>query len=230
MTDEAMRRWNLDRRGRPPQAGRHGFWSDRLVFLGQFVRRPFEVASIVPSTRFVVRRVAGCVRGCAGTIVELGPGTGGITRAILGSISSVPGASMLVTVELNPALAERVRRIDDPRLVVHRGSAEDLPEILRRYGCAPASAIVSGLPFSTIPRMRAEGILRAIERSLAPDGEFVAYHARDTLERLVGAHPRGARLELVDKSMEWLSIPPLRIYRWRNASRGPARGTATVQP
>lgn len=187
-------------------------WSDRLAFLAQFLRHPRQVASIVPSTRFLERAVADRVRGRSGVIVELGPGTGGITRAILGRLA---GDARLVAVELNPILAGRVARIEDPRLTIHCGSAVDLPEILRVHGCERAHAIVSGLPFSTIGRRRGRKILDAIHRSLAPDGEFIAYHVRGTLERLAGS-----RFEAIDATTEWLSFPPMRIYRWR---RAPAR-------
>jgi phospholipid N-methyltransferase len=186
-------------------------WSDRLEFLKQFIRHPRQVASVVPSTRFLEQRVARCVRGLSGVVVELGPGTGGITRALLEGISA---DARLIAVELNPRLAARVARIDDPRLTVHCGGAEDLPDILQRYGCPPAVAVVSGLPFSTIGRRRGRRILEAVERSLMPEGEFVAYHVRGTLERLAGS-----RFEAIDVSTEWLSIPPMRIYRWRRAAR-----------
>jgi len=194
-------------------------WADRLAFLEQFLRHPRQVASIVPSTRFLERRVAGCVQGRSGTVVELGPGTGGITRALLGSLSA---DARLVAIELNPTLAARVARIDDPRLVVHRGSAEELPDILRGLGCARADAVVSGLPFSTIGRRRAKRILDSVHRSLAPDGEFIAYHVRGTLERLAGS-----RFDAIDSSTEWLSVPPMRIYRW--SKRG-ATATAVRFP
>jgi phospholipid N-methyltransferase len=183
--------------------------SDRLAFLGQFIRQPLEVASIAPSSRFVARRVARCVRGASGTIVEIGAGTGGITRALLGTIAA---DARLVAVELNPALAERAARIDDPRLVVHCGSAEDLPVILRQHRCTPATAIVCGLPFSMVPRLRGMRIVRALERSLAPGGDLVAYQIRDTLGRMIGS-----RLVAIEETIEWLGIPPLRISRWRKA-------------
>jgi phosphatidylethanolamine/phosphatidyl-N-methylethanolamine N-methyltransferase len=193
--------------------------SDRLAFLGRFIRQPLEVASIAPSSRFVARRVARCVRGASGTIVEIGSGTGGITRALLGTIAA---DARLVAVELNPALAERVARIDDPRLVVHCGSAEDLPVILRQHGCSPANAIVCGLPFSMVPRLRGMRILRALERSLAPGGDLVAYQIRDTLGRMIGS-----RLVAIEETIEWLGIPPLRISRWRRAHE--ARGRAAAR-
>jgi phosphatidylethanolamine/phosphatidyl-N-methylethanolamine N-methyltransferase len=195
-------------------------WTDRLAFLGEFFRSPLQVASIVPSTRFVERQVARRVADCPGVVVELGAGTGGVTQALLSSISR---SARLIAVELNPVLAARVARIGDPRLVVHCGSAEELPEVLRAHGCIAAAAVVSGLPFSTIPRARALRVLSAVERSLAPGGEFVAYHARDTLERLVAARRFRTRLELVEGCMAWINIPPLRIYRWRCVKRQAAQ-------
>lgn len=185
-------------------------WSDRLAFLEQFLRHPRQVASIVPSTRFLERRVARCIQGRSGVLVELGPGTGGITRAML---EAMPPDARLIAVELNPTLAARVARIADPRLTVRCGSAEDLPEILRDCGRELADAIVSGLPFSTIGRRRGKRILDAVGRSLSPGGEFIAYHIRGTLERLAGS-----RFEAIESTTEWLSVPPMRIYRWRKTA------------
>lgn len=190
-------------------------WADRLAFLGQFIRQPLQVASVAPSNRFVKARLARCVEGRSGTVVELGPGTGGVTCALLSRLSA---SARLIAIELNPALAARVARIPDPRLLVHCGSAEDLPDILREHGCGAADTVVSGLPFSTIPRARALRVLDAIERSLASDGEFVAYHARGTLERLVRSRANGGVLELVEACRVWMNVPPLRIYRWRKVA------------
>jgi hypothetical protein len=93
--------------------------------------------------------------------------------------------------------------------------------ILRQHGCSTANAIVCGLPFSMVPRLRGMRILRALVRSLAPGGDLVAYQIRDTLGRMIGS-----RLVAVEETIEWLGIPPLRISRWRRAHE--ARGREGV--
>ena len=73
-------------------------------------------------------------------IVELGPGVGGITRALLGAMG--PEARLL-SIEINPNFHSWVERINDQRLIAHLGSAVDLEEILAGYALAPPSAVVS---------------------------------------------------------------------------------------
>ena len=56
----------------------------RVLFLQDFLKRPREVGSIIPSSRFLERRIVRCAElRNASTVVELGPGTGGTTRAVL---------------------------------------------------------------------------------------------------------------------------------------------------
>ncbi|RIL00314.1 MAG: methyltransferase type 12 [Proteobacteria bacterium] len=180
-----------------------------VLFFKSFLERPKEVGSIIPSSRFLERRVMRCARlDQANIVVELGPGTGGTTQALLRAMR--PDA-VLLAIEINPRLAERVRaRITDPRLVVHCGSAEDIPGALAAHGLAAPDAVISGIPFSTMPRPVALGILRSIRDCLAPTGCFVAYQVRDrvaVLAREVFGKPSHAELEV-------RNVPPMRVWRY----------------
>ncbi len=180
-----------------------------VLFFKSFLERPMEVGSIIPSSRFLERRVARCAGlDHARVVVELGPGTGGTTEALLRSLR--PDAKLLA-IEINPRLAERVRaRIADPRLLVHCGSAEDLPSALATHGLDAPNAVISGIPFSTMPRPVALAILRAIRDALAPTGRFVAYQVRDrvaVLAREVFGRPSHVELEV-------RNVPPMRVYRF----------------
>ncbi len=179
------------------------------LFFRSFLERPMEVGSIIPSSRFLERRVARSARlDKARVVVELGPGTGGTTQALLRTMR--PDAKLL-SIEINPRLAENVRqRIADPRLIVHCGSATDLAEALAAHGLAAPDAVISGIPFSTMPREVGLGILRAIRDSLAPTGCFVAYQVRDkvaVLAREVFSKPSRTELEV-------RNVPPMRVYRF----------------
>jgi phospholipid N-methyltransferase len=128
----------------------------------------------------------------------------------------------LLAIEINPRLAESVReRIRDPRLVVHCGSAEDLAPALAANGLAAPDAVISGIPFSTMPRAVGLGILRAIRDSLSPTGCFVAYQVRDkvaVLAREVFAKPTRVELEV-------RNVPPMRVYRFESGTSGSASGS-----
>jgi phospholipid N-methyltransferase len=192
-----------------------------VLFFKSFLERPKEVGSIIPSSRFLERRVMRNARlDRARIVVELGPGTGGTTQALLRAMR--PDATLL-SIEINPRLAERVRaRIADPRLVVHCGSAEDLTGALAAHGLGAPDAVISGIPFSTMPRPVALAILRAIRDALAPSGCFVAYQVRDrvaVLAREVFGRPSHVELEV-------RNVPPMRVYRYDSEGSPSARAAS----
>ena len=181
--------------------------TDRVVFMRQFLRHPHQVASIIPSSRFLERRIIELAEvRSAHTVVELGAGTGGTTRAILGAIP--PGAPLL-SIEINPQFCELLGRIADGRLIVHCGSAQELRETLSRHGLPAPEVIISGIPFSTMGRIAGSRILKAISSVLAPGGRFVAYQVSTRVADLSRPFLGSARVEL-----ELLNVPPMRLYRW----------------
>lgn len=181
---------------------------DRLAFLRAFLRSPRGVGSVVPSSRFLERRlVALSAVASARTIVELGPGTGGTTRAIL---RAMPKQARLLCIEIDPQLHGLLRRIQDPRLIVHRGSAEQLQEILSRYGLPAPDVVISGIPFSTMDRTLGRRILDGLSAVLTHGGLFVAYQLRGRVAQLCSPP-----LELTGVELELLNVPPMRLFRWR---------------
>ena len=194
---------NLRRQRFPPDR--------RLAFFQGFLREPQQVGSLIPSSRFLERRLVkiSAVRH-ARTVVELGPGTGGTTHALL---RALPAGAHLLAIEIDPRFSEMLRaEITDPRLIVHRGSAEDIAVTLPSYGLPAPEVVISGIPFSTIPASVGESILRAMWSSLAPGGRFVAYQFRDRVAVL------GRRmLGRPEVDVELLNVPPMRVYSWRKS-------------
>lgn len=181
--------------------------ADRVVFMQQFLKHPHQVASIIPSSRFLERRIIDLVDiGSVRTVVELGAGTGGTTRAIL---RALPPNATLLTIEINPQFCGLIRRIPDARLIVHCGSALELRETLALYGLPAPDAVVSGIPFSTMDRVAGARILEAISSVLAPRGRFVAYQVSARVADLARPFLGPARVEV-----ELLNVPPTRLYRW----------------
>lgn len=180
---------------------------DAWLFLQEFLRHPLQVASITPSSRFLERRVveAAGVKS-ASTIVELGPGTGGTTRAILAAMG--PDARLL-TIELSQHLHALVSRIEDRRLIPHLGDARDLGKIISEHALSAPEAVISGIPFSTISPEAGREILEAIYSLLAPGGRFVAYQAKRRVATLSPLFPEPEKANL-----ELFNVPPLRIFRW----------------
>lgn len=187
---------------------------DRVVFFREFLRHPGQIGSVIPSSRFLERRVvqAGNISDSM-SVVELGPGTGGVTRAIL---RALPPEASLLSIEINPLFCDRIRRIDDRRLTVHCGNALELERALGHHGFQPPEAVIAGIPFSTLNRETSSALVDLIANLLPPGGRFVAYQFRNRVEGLTT--PLLGKAEV---GLELLCVPPQRVYCWRKNARQP---------
>lgn len=185
-----------------------------FAFFVGFLREPQQVGSVIPSSRFLERRIVEAADlDNARLVVELGPGTGGTTRTFLRELGP---DSRLLTIEMSQEFVDLLNTtITDPRLINHQGSAENLDQILRDHNLKQPDAVISGIPFSTMPKEVGTRIIRSIRESLAPGGRFVAYQFRSdvaTLARPILGEP--------DSKMEVRNIPPMRVYRWHRKTNG----------
>ena len=155
----------------PSQHSRNG---DVLLFARNFFRHPRMLGSIVPSSRFLIKQLLEPINwGRARVIVEYGPGVGTITAEVLRQLRA---DATLIAIEMNPDFVRYLSSsLNDRRLRVVEGSAEQVDEILRRFGFTRADYIISGIPFSTIPAPVREQILRKTCDVLEPGGAFLVY-------------------------------------------------------
>lgn len=163
-----------------PELRRHGIPAlrsrarPRLLFARAFLADPRGVGSVIPSSpRLIERMLASIDWSAARTIVEYGPGTGVVTRAILARLA--PGAR-LIAFETNPDfVAYLAATIDDPRLTVIGGSAERVGMTLAAQAIDRIDAAVSSLPFSVMPGRVRTRILIATARVLAAGAPLVGF-------------------------------------------------------
>jgi phosphatidylethanolamine/phosphatidyl-N-methylethanolamine N-methyltransferase len=181
---------------------------DSFEFLRGFARNPSQVGSVVPSSRYLEQRLVREARlGAARTAVELGPGTGGTTAAFL---QAMPPNGRLLAVELDDEFHDYMRAsLDDPRLVLECGSAERLAEFLDKHRLPAPDAIISGIPFSTMPPEVSDRIAAAIAQVLRPGGRFVAYQVRAHVASFVAPY-----LGEPDTQWEVVNVPPVRVFTW----------------
>lgn len=184
-----------------------------LAFFRGFLRNPEQVGSIIPSSRYLENRVIEAADlEKARVAVELGPGTGGTSRAFLGVL---PKNSTLLNIELEAEFIPLLDEIDDRRLINHCGSALDIEEILLHYGLPEPDVVISGIPFSTMPWDVGQNIIRAVWTSLAPGGRFVAYQFRGQVAD-IGSELLGRP----DVNMALFNAPPMRVYTWSKPVNG----------
>lgn len=189
--------------------------SQSWTFFQAFLKSPRVVASMIPSSPFLERRVVEAARiATATTVVELGAGTGGTTRALL---AALPTHGRLLAIERTPEFVTTLSEIEDPRLTVVHGCASTIAAELDDRGLPPADAVISGIPFSTLPPDLATTIIDEVYRALAPHGRFVAYQFTDRVAdytRPVLGRPKVQH--------ELRNVPPLKIFTWQKASRSAA--------
>lgn len=183
---------------------------DSLEFFKGFLKNPKEVASVIPSSRFLTRRVLECGDVAnARVIVELGPGTGVLTRETLRYMRD---DAKLIAIEINSKFVDLLRQTyPDPHLSVFDGSATQIEEALAKAGETEADLVVSGIPFSTLENGVGRATLEAARRVLSPTGRFVAYQFRSAVRRV--AEPVFGPPERTHSGF-W-NLPPMKIYVWR---------------
>lgn len=184
-----------------------------LFFFQEFLKHPLQIGSVIPSSQALVKRVVEKAKvSSAKTIVELGPGTGCTTKAILKAMA--PDAKLL-SIEINPNFYNIIKEIPDERLIAYHGDARKLVEILKENNLNSPEAVISGIPFSTMSPECGSQIIKAINDALAPGGRFVAYQLSKRVISLCKPIMGEEHVE-----MEFLNIPPMRVCLWKKNGNG----------
>jgi phosphatidylethanolamine/phosphatidyl-N-methylethanolamine N-methyltransferase len=184
------------------------------LFLKRWLRRPFAVGAVVPSGRLLAEAMARTtfaeMKGREGHVIELGAGTGEVTKALLAA--GIP-ADRLALVERDPELASFLRRhFAGPKIV--EGDAARLPKILAEQGIGSVSAVVSSLPLLSLPADVVRGIVEGVFDALPRGGSLVQFtygpaqpvpRSLSQALRLVGS--RGPRI--------WRNMPPAVVWTFR---------------
>jgi phosphatidylethanolamine/phosphatidyl-N-methylethanolamine N-methyltransferase len=181
---------------------------DRFEFFRGFIRHPARVGSIVPSSHRLEQRLVRSARiSEARTVVEFGPGTGGTTAAFLQAMSPT---AQLLAIELDRDFYQHLcSAITDARFNLELGSAEHLADLLTARRMPAPDAIISGIPFSTMPPEVSDRVAAAIAKVLRPGGRFVAYQVRAHVADFVSPY-----LGQPDKRWEVVNVPPVRVFTW----------------
>jgi phospholipid N-methyltransferase len=149
-----------------PGSGRGPDW---WLMLRKFVSHGTAIASFSPSSRFLARSM---VRGIdwmkAKVVVELGAGTGPITKEL---VKAAGPNTKLVIVERDPDFC-RLLREKFPQHDIVEGDACKLDAILAARGIKNADHVISGLPLPSFPAELRASIIRMSAKVLGAEGEF----------------------------------------------------------
>lgn len=188
---------------------------DSHRFFRAFLGRPGAIGAVAPSSKHLAHAMLCNLHLEPGqAVLELGPGTGAFTRRIR---TALPDASQYLGIEIE---ARFVALLEDrfPDLKFVHGSAVDAARIVENAGLGPIRAVLSGLPFASLPLAAQDGIVASLLAILEPGAIFRTFqyvHAfvlpkavrfRERMGKLFGPH---ARSRVIVRN-----LPPACVLTW----------------
>jgi phosphatidylethanolamine/phosphatidyl-N-methylethanolamine N-methyltransferase len=191
------------------KTGRRGL-ADSASFLKTLITAPRLTGAVAPSGRALARAMAAAIGSPPrGLVVELGPGTGPVTQAL---IETRVSPERLVLVEYDPSFCRMLeKRFGGVRVI--QGDAYDLPRTLAPFAGQPIAAVVSSLPLLNQPPPRRTKLIADAFALMGPAGVFVqfTYGLQSPIPREVCAN----RYAATRSRPILLNLPPAFVWTYR---------------
>src|SRR5690625_2019695 len=185
------------------------------LFFQLWLASPLRIAAVVPSSLQLARALAAPLpcNDPDGWVVELGPGTGVVTRAIL---DRGVRPHRLLVIEREPRLAEFLVRELPPEVQILTEDALHLGSLLRARGISRVAAIVSGIPLVTIAASEQALLLNQAAQFMGPEAPFLQFTYGPTAPA-GRALLRAAGLSAKRERFVPLNLPPASVWSFRRA-------------
>jgi phosphatidylethanolamine/phosphatidyl-N-methylethanolamine N-methyltransferase len=181
---------------------------DEVRFIRSWIEKPLSIGAVTPSSRVLARAMAAYVDPNAkGPVIELGPGTGPVTEAL---VAQGIDPARLILLEFDPTFC-RLLRERYPAATVVQGDAYSLKRVLGAHLADPAAAVVSSLPLFTKPLKTRLKLVYDAFALMLPGAPFVQF-TYATIAPIPKALDR-VRSEASERI--WMNIPPARIWVYR---------------
>ena len=180
-------------------------WHDKFhelrTFFQVLLTSPGAMGAIYPSSKSLANKMAAQIPNTLSDIVvEIGPGTGTITRALLDSGIQ---AEKLIIIERSEAMVNYLHAQFNDLQIIH-GDAKHIKQLVNNQS---VSCIVSSLPLKSLQAKDAEEIIAAIYATLIPDGIYIQYGYKFFREKLnLEQH-----FNLIHSKHVWFNLPPARV-------------------
>lgn len=183
-----------------------------IFFLSRWLRAPLKTGSVRPSGRDLTRLIASAVADLAPEewVVELGGGTGAVTRAL---IENGIAPDRMVVLERDRALSDWLRRAF-PEVTVVTGDAEHLQRHLASNNAGPVRRIVSSLPLLSLSRSQRNVILAEAFAVLGENGSLVQYSYGPSCP-VSRTLRNGLGIDAKHVGTAWRNLPPARVWEFK---------------
>lgn len=182
-----------------------------LKFLKQYVKNPKTIGAIAPSSNKLAKMMMMPIDfENAKCIVEFGPGTGVFTEEILRRRKN---KTVLILIEQNKEFYQMLKRKlkGVPNLIIIHGSAEDADSFIQKYHFSNADYIVSGLPFTSLPKEISLNVFQAAKTILGNDGVFITFQYTLLKQKFFAEHFR-----FKDMLHVLFNLPPAYVFVLKN--------------
>jgi phosphatidylethanolamine/phosphatidyl-N-methylethanolamine N-methyltransferase len=184
---------------------------DNALFFGLWLQKPLQIAAVTPSGNRLGQVMAELVDFARpGPVLELGAGTGGITRGLLRA--GCP-RDRLLALEREPQLAAALQR-RFPGIATIVGDATALAEHFDRLGTDRLCAVVSSLPIKWFPVAAQRAVVGPCLARLGPDGIFL--QMTNAFASPIAVGPLGIAGERI--AYVWRNLPPAQIWAYSSAA------------
>jgi phosphatidylethanolamine/phosphatidyl-N-methylethanolamine N-methyltransferase len=186
---------------------------ESLLFLGQAIRHWRTAGTFTQSRPALARAIADAVTDVSAgqVILELGPGTGVVTRELMGRFPR----ARVVAVEVLEAFASRLEQTA-PGVTLVRGCASELEGHLGGLGidAGDVAAVVSGLPMLSLPGDLPQRILGSVRAVLRPGRRYVQFtYFRQAWRKFTLDGFRQTACRRV-----WLNLPPAYVLAFERTA------------
>ena len=181
---------------------------DEMQFIRSWIEKPLSTGAVMPSSKALARTMVRYVDPqSSGPVIELGPGTGPVTEAL---VRHGVDPKRLLLVEFNPDFCRLLRK-RYPAATVVQGDAYRLRRLLGALVREPAAAVVSGLPLVTKPLRTRLRLISDAMSLLAPGAPFVQF-----TYAMVPPIPKAlSGIKAEASELIWMNLPPARVWVYR---------------
>lgn len=164
------------------------------------------LGSAFPSSQFTTDKLLAPIDfENAKVIVEYGAGVGNISIEILRRMRK---DAKLLVFEINEDLVNFLKNeYHDDRFIASDRSAADVKDVLREHNLGDVDYVISGIPFSTMPKNIANDIMKATKAILKPGGKFLVYQFRNNVLAFLKPY-----FNYIDQNYEFVNVPPMRLF------------------
>ncbi|CAG9001095.1 MAG: Ornithine lipid N-methyltransferase [Candidatus Celerinatantimonas neptuna] len=181
------------------------------LFLKQFVTKPRSVGAILPSSKFLAKKMMDQIDfSKARCIVEIGPGTGAFTEQLLKYRKS--DQCQLILIETNELfcrqLQDKYQYVENLRII--HDSGEKVNFYKMKYEIDQIDYVVSGIPFSSLPKQVSQNILTSVTKAIGSTGSLILFQYSLFKMKTITMF-----FDITHIERSWLNVPPALVFSCR---------------